>query len=142
MNQSSKVPFGSNASYLAGYAYRANARLGNIDLIFDNQGANDATIILKEATAPSGWTPITTWFTVVAGGNVTKSLKLLSKKVGFFGSGNTTVNVSSAIRNPADLRGAEYDIVITGRKDWGFDPAFDTPAFEPNWGDPSDLIGG
>lgn len=140
MYQSSKVPFGTNPAVFNGYLQRANARLGNIDLIYQNEGANDAHILVQEATAPSGYTPVGGWFEVVAGGTVTRSYNLLSKKIGFFGTGNTTVNISAAIRNPADLRGAEYDLQVVGRKNWGYDPAFDTAAYEPNWPPLSDLV--
>lgn len=138
--QSSKIPFGTNPAVFNGFVYRANDRLGNIDLIYENVGANTASILVQEAVAPSGYTPVGGWFNVVAGGTLTRSYTLLSKKIAFFGTGNTVVNVSAAIRNPADLRGEGWDLQIVGRKGWAYDPAFDTAAFEPNWPNLSDLV--
>ena len=140
MNQASLVPFGSNPAVVNGYMFTANDRLGNIDLVYENRGDNDAQILLQEAYAPSGFTPLDGWFTVAARGTVTKSYKLVNKVCAFFGTGNTVVNISAAIRNPADLRGAQFDISITGRKGWGFNPAFDSGSFLPNWGNFTDLL--
>lgn len=144
MNQASQVPFGVDASVVAGYAQRANERLGNVDFIFENTGLKDANIIVKEwdgTTSPSGYKAIGTWFTVDAKGTTTKSFSLVSKRVGFFGSGvggSTAVNITAAIRNPADLRGAQIDIVAGGRRGWGYDDAFDRATLTKNWGPPPD----
>ncbi len=86
------------------------------------------------ATAPSGFALVGTGFTVAPGGTTTKSYVLLSKRVAFFGSGSTTVNISSVIRNKADLRGAQIDIVAVGRRAWGYDDAFNKPELKKKWG--------
>lgn len=50
MNQLSAVPFGSSSAYANGYAQAADARLGNVDFVFENTGANSASIQVKELT--------------------------------------------------------------------------------------------
>jgi hypothetical protein len=140
MNQVSKIPFGNDASVMAGYAYRAGDRLGRFDLVIENTGDNVLSMQVREAVSPSGFSNLGAFFTVNPGGTVTKSYTLLSEKVAFFGSGNTVANVSTVIRNKANLRGAEIDIVVTGRKGWGFDEGFDQNAFKPNWGSPDSLV--
>jgi hypothetical protein len=138
MQQISTIPFGSDATILAGYALAANDRLGNLDLVIENTGANDLYLKVAEydgVTSPSGYADIGVPVTVVPKGTKTVSLSLLSKKIGFFGSGNTVANVSTVYRNRADLRGAQIDIVVQGRKGWGFDTAFDVNAFtSPGYG--------
>jgi hypothetical protein len=137
MNQLSSIGFGPDATVFAGYAQSANDRLGNIDFVFENIGANQAYIKLAQydgTTSPSGYAQIGDAFTVVPGGVITKSYVLLSKRVAFFGSGNTSVNISTVIRNKADLRGAQIDIVAVGRKGWGLDPAFNAPELTKKWG--------
>ncbi len=140
MNQQSQIGFGADATVLAGYAQATGDRLGAFDLIFENTGANDAVITLKEytgAASPSGYANIggQVGFTIKAGGGTaTRSIRSLNKRIGFFGSGNTLVNISTAIRNKADLRGAQIDIVATGRRGWGYDPAFDAKSTRANWG--------
>ena len=140
MNQVSKIPFGSDASVMAGYAFRANDRLGRFDLVIENTGDNALSMQIREAVTPSGFANLGSFFTVAPGGTVTKSYTLLSEKIAFFGSGNTVANVSTVLRNKGNLRGAEIDIVVTGRRGWGFDDGFDTGAFQPNWGDPDNLV--
>ena len=144
MNQLSSIGLGSDISVIAGYLLAANDRLGKFDIVVENNGLTDATIILKEYTgrtggvAVSGFEPIGSHFVVKAGGTLTRGYTLLSKKVGLFGSGNATVNVSTVIRNKGNLRGAQIDIVNAGRRGWGFDPGFNTKAFKPVWGSPPD----
>lgn len=137
MNQQSAIGFGPDATVFAGYAQSANDRLGNIDFTFENTGANEAYLKLAQydgVSSPSGYAQVGDAFTVVPGGVVTKSYVLLSKRVAFFGSGNTLVNISTSQRNKADLRGAQIDIVAVGRKGWGLDPAFDAPTLTKKWG--------
>jgi hypothetical protein len=182
MNQASVVPFGTDASKLAGYAMTANERLGAIDFIFENTGSIPAYIkvmaYVGPSTTPSGYSGVTpldneinanveastpsseiTGFTSVGAafvvqpkGVLTRSYNLLSKRIGFFGSGiagnvqqqiapyqtlrvaSTTVNISAVLRNPSDLRGAQIDISPVGRQGWGFDPAMDTPNLTKHWG--------
>jgi hypothetical protein len=145
MNQLSSVGFGPNAEVYAGYAQAANERLGNISFVFENTGPNTAYIRLMQydgVTAPSGFAAIDTAYTttgflgfaVAPGGVVTNNYVLVSKRVGFFGSGNTTVNISAVIRNKADLRGEQIDIVAAGRRSWGFDEGFDRAIITKKWG--------
>jgi len=137
MNQVSSVGFGTDATLLAGYAQSANDRLGNVDFIFENTGSNQVYIQLRQydgTTSPSGYANVGSAFTVVPGGTSTRSYTFLSKRIGFFGSGSTKVNISSAIRNKGDLRGAQIDIVATGRRSWGYDQAFDKATLTQQWG--------
>lgn len=137
MNQLSSIGFGVDANVFAGYAQAANDKLGNIDFVFENTGANQAYIKLMQydgVTSPSGFAVVGLPFTVVPGGTVTQSYVLLSKRVGFFGSGNTSVNVSSVIRNKADLRNAQIDIVAVGRRGWGYDEGFNRLELKKKWG--------
>lgn len=158
MNQASSVPFGTDASRLAGYAQTANERLGAVDFVFENTGKIAAYIRVKQyvapTTTPSGYADVTPLgigayigpeITVAAGGVVTRSFNLLSKRIGFFGSGvsdtvngvvvnSTTVNITAVLRNKGDIRGAQIDISQVGRQGWGFDPAFNTPVLTKKWG--------
>jgi hypothetical protein len=155
LNQASLVPFGTDATRLAGYAMAANERLGAVDFVFENTGNVAAYIVVKQyvsaTTTPSGYadvTPLNTVgaaFTVAAKGVLTKSYNLISKQIGFFGSGiaavvngltvkTTTVNISSVLRNKSDLRGAQIDIQQVGRTGWGLDPAFNGPNLTRHWG--------
>lgn len=182
MNQASAVPFGPDASRIAGYAMTANERLGAIDFQFENTGSIPAYIkvmaYVGPTTTPSGYADVLpldseaqnnvtanppsaaiTGFTTVgppfvvnARGCITRSYNLLSKRIGFFGSGvagnvqqqiapyqtirvsSTIVNITAVLRNPADLRGAQIDINAMGRQGWGFDPAYNTPELTKKWG--------
>jgi len=138
INQVSSIGFGSDISVMEGYVQAANERLGNFDLIIENRGANTLTILLKECGLSAGgtgpYTPLGGYYTVVAGGIKSINLSVLSQRIGFFGSGNTTANFSTVIKNAADLRGAQIDIVATGRRGYGFDTANDTKAGRPKWG--------
>jgi hypothetical protein len=131
---------------LAGYAIGAGDRLGAIDFVMENVGPSTAYIKLMTydgTTSPSGWKLIDTsvptgtdWYGTVlaAGGAQTKSYVLLNKRVGFFGSGNTLVNISTVIRNKADLRGAQVDIVAVGRRGWGYDQGYNKAELKKKWG--------
>lgn len=136
MTQASSIGFGNDATVMAGYAHRANDRLGTFTLIVENVGDNDLYLRIKEhdgTTAPSGYADIGGAINVVARGQQTVNLSLISKQIGFFGSGNTIANISSAIRNRADLRGAQIDIVPVGKRGWSLDAGFDRGLLE-NWG--------
>lgn len=149
MNQLSAIGF-ADATVFAAYAQNANDRLGNIDFVFENVGPNTAYIRLMNfdgVTSPSGWAAVDTTtvsgagfttgflgFAVAPGGTLTRSYVLLSKRVGFFGSGNTTVNISAIIRNKSDLRNAQIDIVAVGRKGWGYDQGFNKAELKKKWG--------
>lgn len=137
MNQISSVGFGPDATVLAGYAQSANERLGNIDFVYENTGTNSAYIKVGQfdgVTSPSGYKDVGNAVTVVPGGTLTRSFTFISKRIGFFGSGNTKVNISAVIRNKGDLRGAQIDIVPVGRRSWGYDQAFDRPQLTKQWG--------
>jgi hypothetical protein len=140
-NQVSTIPFGTDATTLAGYAYRVNDRLGNLDLMIENTGANSLYFVVKEQTNPSGaFVAVSTPVTVVPKGLKTISLNLLSKKVGFFGSGNTTANVQFTQRNPSNLSGAQTDIVVTGRRGWGYDAGLSAGDKLPTWSNPDTIV--
>ncbi len=139
MNQSSTLPFGTDATKVAGYVY-ATERLGNCDILFENTGANAITMKVGQFVSgnPSSYALIVPWFTVQPGGTVSKSLVLPGvsapgPQIAFFGSGGSTANVTFAFRNPSDLRGVDISIVPIGRLGWGFDTAFDQASFLPNW---------
>jgi len=138
----STIPFGEDASVVAGYAVCGNNRLGNIDLVVENTGMSSLYFkvgAFTGTTSPSGYANVGPAHTIVAGGTKTISMSVLSKKLGFFGSGGTTANVSVVIRNKSDLRGAQIDIQPMGRRGWGVDPAFDKKSFvSPPWGSPPD----
>ena len=149
MNQVSSVAFGTDANVFQGYAESANDRLGAIDFVFENTGPNPAYIRLGQydgQTSPSGFATIDTTYTaspftagfrgfaVAPGGTVTNHYVLISKRVAFFGSGNTVVNISAVLRNKSDLRGAQIDIVATGRRSWGYDQGWNRNELIKKWG--------
>jgi hypothetical protein len=137
MNQLSAIGFGTDANVFAGYIQSAGERLGNIDLVFENTGPSQAYIKLMQydgTTSPSGYAVVGVPFTVAPGGTTTKSYVLLNKRIGLFGSGSTTVNVSTVIRNKADLRGAQIDIVAVGRRGYGYDEAYNKAELKKKWG--------
>ena len=137
MNQLSSIGFGTDASVFAGYAQSAGDKLGNLDFIYENTGPNTAYLRLMQydgVTSPSGFAQVGAWVTVVPGGTLTQSYVLLSKRVGFFGSGNTTLNITAVIRNKADLRNAQIDIVAVGRRGWGYDDGFNKLELKKKWG--------
>lgn len=152
MNQISAIGFGTDASVLLGYAETANERLGNIDFIIENTGNIPLYFRLRAydgVTSPSGYANIGSDVTVAARGTKTLSYTLLNKRVGIFGSGvagnvsingvstfhsSTTANVTAVIRNKGDIRGAQIDITVTGRKSWTYDPAFNKPDLTKKWG--------
>lgn len=164
----------------------ANERLGAIDFTFENTGNIAAYIkvmaYVGPTTTPSGYSDVMpldansmpnvagaspagtiSGFTTVgppvvvaARGAITRSYNLLSKRIGFFGSGiaatvtingvatkvsSTTVNVSASIRNKSDIRGAQIDISQVGRQGWGFDQGFNTPNLTKKWGSISSTTG-
>jgi hypothetical protein len=165
-NQSSLISFNTDASRFSGYAMAAGSRLGAVDFIFENTGNIDAYIRVKAfvspTTSPSGYSDVSPVITgiapsgligtsigpeiiVAAKGCVTRSFNLLSKRIGFFGSGiadtvngvvvrSTTVNISSVMRNPSDLRGAQIDISASGRAGFGFDQGYNTASLTKKWG--------
>lgn len=143
-NQLSSVPFGTDIMRLAGYAQAANAALGNIDLCLENTGINTLTFQLKEfvgtvaAPLTSGYSNIGATSTIVPKGVKTISYNLVSKRVGFFGSGSTTCNITATFRNPGDIRGAQIDLIATGRRGWGFDAAFNQGELTKKFGRPID----
>jgi len=102
-------------------------------------------------TSPSGWKNVGNYVDIVAGGYKTIHVNLTAEKLGFFGSGYdgtsgivsgggattpkaAVANVSVVMDNKSDLRGAQIDIVVGGRKGWGYDDGFDTGNLIPKWG--------
>lgn len=137
MNTVAGMPFGTDASVLVGYAFRANERLGNFDVVVENTGSN--TLSAQARTlAGTTWTPIEAFYTVVPGGNTTKHYSVVNTVLGFFGSGSTTANMSTVLRNKAGLTGAQIDLYVQGKKGWGWDPAYAKTAYQPVWGSPPD----
>lgn len=149
MNQLSTVPFGSDANVFQAFAQSANDRLGPVDFVFENTGRNTAYIRLAQhdgSTSPSGYVTIDTTFTdtpftagfqgfaVAPGGVLTRSYVLVSKRVAFFGSGDTTVNISAVLRNKSDLRGSQIDILPASRRGWGYDEAWNRNELIKKWG--------
>lgn len=159
MNQLSSLGFGTDATVLVGYAQAANERLGNVDFIIENTGDIDLFFQLRQydgVTSPSGYANVGAGVTVKSRGAKTVSYNLISKRVGFFGSGVaasitiasnatgitgqtvfrswTLADITAVIRNKGDLRGAQIDLVATGRRGWGYDDAFNKPELKKKWG--------
>ena len=133
MNQISGLGFGMDNTVLAGAAHTAGDRLGSFDLIIENTGSNDLTLLFK-TYSESSWTQIGSSVTVKAGGGTTtEHFSLINKTLGFFGSGNTTANITVVIRNKGDLRGAQIDLKTPGHKGWGYDLGFDKNANRTPW---------
>ena len=161
MNQISTIGFGPDITLLAGYAQRTNDRLGVFDLLVKNvstaplgvgnqpaSGTSGPSLRfqLKEydgTTSPSGWKNVGSYVDLVAGGTTTIHLSLSSKRLGFFGSGfnpttlvgtSASANVSVVMDNKSDLRGAQIDLVVTGRKGWSYDDGYNKGELIPKWG--------
>lgn len=134
MNQQSTIPFGTDATKIAGYA-QSTERLGNVDFLITNTGDNQLSMKIAQFVSgnPSSYAVIVPMFTVQPKGNVTKSLCIASQQIAFFGSGNTTANITPVLRNPADLRGAQIDITQTGRFGWTTDIAAPAQFGYPVW---------
>ena len=149
LNQLSAVGFGTDATVMAGYAIGVDRYLGNVDFIVENIGSNTLWLTFKEYTgtginaaggstnAGSGYVSLGSALTIVPGGQLTQSLSVLSQQIGFFGSGNTEANISCIYRNPSDLRGAQIDMFIAGRKGWCIDPAYPVQAVRRGVGIPT-----
>lgn len=152
MNQLSSVSFTSDATVLHGYAQTANERLGSVDFLVENTGNIALVFQLRQydgVTSPSGYANVGGQTTVNARGKKTIGYNLLSKRVGFFGSGvaatvtingvsqfvtATTANISVVYHNKGDLRGAQIDLVATGRRGWSYDDAFARAELKKKWG--------
>jgi len=138
MNQISKIPIGTDITKLEGFALTANAKLGAIDIIYENTGPNDCILELQQFVPTSGasgaYVPIGSSFSLKRGGTVSKSYVILSQRFGLFGSGPTTVNMTVCIRGTSELKGGEFTLDYQGRTGWNnYDVAFDTAAYEPTW---------
>lgn len=152
MNQVSAISFGPDITKASGYLQYANERLGNIDLTIENTSDYDLIFQAKVASplTASGFTNVGSVVTVKPRGVKTVSYNVLSKAFGFFGSGqdssggarSVTANVSTSFRNKGDLRGAQVDIVQTGRRGWGYDPILSDPSIAKFWGNPPDAPSG
>lgn len=159
MNQLSAIGFGNDATTLRGYAQAANERLGAIDFQVENTGNIALAFQLREydgTTSPSGYANVGAQYSVAARGKRTISYNLLSKRVGFFGSGvaatvtvngvsqyitSTTANITAVIHNKGDLRGAQIDLVAVGRRGWTIDDGFASPELRKKWGSVNNATG-
>lgn len=152
-NQQSSIGFGSDTSVLSGYANTINNRLGNFDLVLENTSTETVFVRIREytglrsvaeggasTTSTSGYINASVAeATLVGGGVKTLSLCLTSQQIGFFGSGSSgrtaRVNISTVMRNLANLRGADISIVPVGRKGYSYDLGFNVSSFtSPGWG--------
>jgi hypothetical protein len=126
MNQVSAIGFGPDAEVFAGYAQSANERLGNIDFIVENTGSNTLYMTLGQYdgdTSPSGYAKVGTAFVVVPGGVQTKSYSLVSKRIGFFGSGNTeTCRAPLPLPRPTSLRSSATSPTCVVRRSTSLQP--------------------
>jgi len=152
MNQLSSIGFGNDATTLRGYAQAANERLGAVDFLVENTGDIALAFQLRRydgTTSPSGYANVGAQYSVAARGKRTISYNLLSRRVGFFGSGvaatvtvggvskyvtSTTANITAVIHNKGDIRGAQIDLVAVGRRGWTVDDAFAPPELRKKWG--------
>lgn len=152
MNQLSSISFGNDATVLRGYAQATNERLGYVQFLIENTGNIPLVFQLRQydgTTSPSGYANIGAQQTVNARGSKNVSYNLLSKRVGFFGSGvpanvtingvttyvtSTTANISVSWANKAQLDGRQIDLVATGRRGWTYDDAFARPELKKKWG--------
>ena len=148
MNQATGIPIGVDATQYCGYAQVANDRLGNVDFEIENTGTNPVVVWVAQydgVTAPSGFAKIGSTYNIVPGGTMTKSYSILSKKIAFFGSGynaavgvgstaSSKVNITGTVRNPSNLRGAQFDIAAAGRTGWGTDPGWNSAELTKKWG--------
>lgn len=152
MNQLSSVNFGNDATVLHGYAQTANERLGYVQFLIENTGNIPLVFQLKAydgTTSPSGYANVGGPTTVNARGSRSVSYNLLAKRVGFFGSGvaatvtvngvatyttSTNANISVVWSNKAQLDGRQIDLTAVGRRDWGYDAAFNKPELKKKWG--------
>ena len=152
MNQLSSISFGNDATVLRGYAQAANERLGYIGFLVENTGNIPLVFQLRAydgVSQPSGYANVGGQVTVAARGSRTINYNLLSRRVGFFGSGvpativvsgvsqrvtSTTANISTVWQNKGDLSGRQIDLVATGRQGWSYDAAFALPELKKKWG--------
>lgn|SRR5271157_3732898 len=152
MNQLSDISFGNDATVLRGYAQATNERLGYVGFLIENTGNIPLVFQLRSydgATLPSGYANVGAQLTVNARGQRQVNYNLLSKRVGFFGSGvaatvvvngistyvtSTTANISTIINNKGDLSGRQIDLVTVGRQGWAYDAAFATAELRKKWG--------
>lgn len=139
--QLSNIAFGTDATTLSGYALRLNDRFGAVDLNFENIGVNTATLFVREFVSgyPSGsyatsstayqGTSLGTPIVIAPSCVQTKHFVTASQQIGIFGSGNTQVNVTIMLRNPADRRNPEVECIPVGKQNWGTAPGYNSGAF-------------
>jgi hypothetical protein len=140
--QLSNIGFGSDATTLSGYALRLNDRFGAVDLNFENVGQNTATLFVREFLSgfPTSSYPTNAlnYAGTILGAPIsiapscvtTKHLVTASQQIGIFGSGNTQVNITIMLRNPADRRNPLIECIPIGKQNWGFAPGFNSNAFQ------------
>ena len=152
MNQLSSIAFGNDATVLHGYAQTVNERLGYVQFLIENTGNIPLVFQLRSydgTTSPSGYANVGGQTTVNARGSRSVSYNLLSKRVGFFGSGvpatltinglstyvtSTLANISVVWSNKAQLDGRQIDLTAVGRRDWSYDAAFPKAELKKKWG--------
>jgi len=139
--QLSNLGFGTDATTLSGFALRLNDRFGAVDLNFENVGQNTAVLFVREFVSgyPSGSYPANaTQYQGTALGSpisippsctTTKHIVTASQQLGVFGSGNTQVNITIMLRNPADRRNPEVECIPVGKQNWGTAPGYNSNAF-------------
>ncbi len=142
MQNFAKIGLGADANDLAGSAFTPNDRLGPVNIQIENiqpenapAAGNAAYVVIKQLTG-SGWANLVSGFSVAAGGRVNKEVKVFTKKIGFFGSGNTTVTISVQHAHGSALRGGQIDVEATGRRGYGYDTGVDGAVNHPG------LVGG
>jgi hypothetical protein len=139
--QLSNIGFGTDATVLSGFALRLNDRFGSFAMTYENVGPNVATFVVREFV--SGYptssyvnAPATFGGPVVLqpGGVKTISYVSAAQQIGLFGSGNTQVNATIMLRNPADRRNPTIECIPVGKQGtpgggWGFAAGFNQAAY-------------
>ena len=139
--------FGVDSTVYPGYAQATSSRLGTFSLIVENTGSNTLKLQVGEqdgVTAPSGYAMVGSAFVVVPGGQQTKTFSSNSKRLAFFGSGNTlpnltgspagtSANITVVFNNPANLEGRQIDLCTVGHNGWVYDQAFDSNTCAKQW---------
>jgi hypothetical protein len=137
-NQISTIGFSNDASVTNGYAFRTNEKFGNVNFGFENTGNNSVVLQLRELVGSGSLASysvnLTPQFTLVAGGTTNKALVILNQQIGLFGSGLTTVNVAIEMRNMADRRNPQIEVVPLGKQFWTTSPGLMVNAYSGGYG--------
>lgn len=151
MNQAAYA-FGSDINEMVGYAQATHARLGVFDLLVENTGDTILKLQIKEQNdgTVSGYSNLGSVSTIAPRGRKSITVNALSKRLGFFGSGegvnattgvslgagtgSAVANLTAVYHNKGDLRGAQIDLVATGRRNWSFDKGLAKGSIAQRWG--------